>query len=77
MNGSRALLSGMAQIKRGPLPAIRKTAMKSNAFIGNAERIIEREMKLPKGSVRLVLPNGRVARTDKILRNFLKDWEVV
>jgi len=51
--------------------------MKSNAFIGNAERIIEREMKLPKGSVRLVLPNGRVARTDKILRNFLKDWEVV
>ena len=66
----------MATKKPRVLPAIRKTAMKSNAYVGNAERIIEREMKLPRGCVRLILPNGRAARTDKILRNFLKDWRL-
>lgn len=65
----------MAKKKRGPLKAIRKTAMKGNTFVGNAERIIEREMNLPPGCVQLLLPTGKKARTDKILRNLFKDWD--
>lgn len=38
----------MAGKKRRELKAIRKTAMKDNAFIGNAERKIEKEYKLPE-----------------------------
>lgn len=61
--------------KRKPLKAIRKTAMKDNAFIGNAERKIEKEYKLPKGSVRLVLSNGRDAPLNIKLRRLLRDWD--
>jgi len=61
--------------KRKPLKAIRMTAMKDNAYIGNAERIIEKEYKLPKGSVRLLLSNGRDAPLTWKLRKLLRDWE--
>ncbi|MBK7084836.1 MAG: hypothetical protein IPH53_09285 [Flavobacteriales bacterium] len=48
--------------------------MKDNAYIGNAERIIEKEYKLPKGSVRHLLSNGRDAPLTWKLRKLLRDW---
>ncbi|MDM7987339.1 MAG: hypothetical protein QUS13_08405 [Smithella sp.] len=54
--------------------AIRKQVIRVDAFIKTAERKIALEYGLPIGCVRLVLPNGKKARTDKKIKNFLKDW---
>jgi hypothetical protein len=60
--------------KKAPTP-IRFNVMRVDASVGAAERIIERTFGLPKGSVHLILRNGRKARTDKKIGKFLKDWE--
>jgi len=49
--------------------------MRVDASVGAAERIIERTFGLPRGSVHLILPSGRKARTDKKIEKLLKDWE--
>jgi hypothetical protein len=54
--------------------AIRKQIIRKDAFIGTAETKIAEEYGLPPGCVRLVLPNGKKARTDKKIESFLKDW---
>jgi hypothetical protein len=54
--------------------AIRKQVIRKDASVGTAEMKIAKEYGLPEGCVRLVLPNGKKARTDKIIESFLKDW---
>ena len=55
--------------------AIRKQVIRIDASVGTAEATIAKEYGLPQGCVRLVLPNGKKARTDKIIKSFLKDWK--
>lgn len=57
-----------------PKKAIRKQVIRKDASVGTAEMKIADEYGLPLGCVRLVLPNGKKARTDKKIESFLKDW---
>ncbi len=55
-------------------PAKRKFALRSDASVGTGQRNIEKVFGLPNGSVRLQLPSGRRARSDKVIGAFLRDW---
>lgn len=55
-------------------PAKRKFALRSDASVGTGQRKIEKVFGLPNGSVRLQLPSGRHARSDKTIRALLRDW---
>lgn len=55
-------------------PAARKFALRSDASVESGQREIERVFKLPAGSVRLHLPSGRAARSDKSIEALLRDW---
>lgn len=55
-------------------PARRRQVVRRDATVGAAEREIERVFGLPRGCVRLVLPAGRKARTDKHVGALLADW---
>jgi hypothetical protein len=55
-------------------PAKRKFALRRDASVGNGQREIERVFVLPEGSVRLFLPSGRRARSDKSVDALLADW---
>ena len=55
-------------------PARRKISLRSDSSVGSAEREIERVFGLPKGSVRLVNPDKRKARSDKLVGALLSDW---
>lgn len=55
--------------------AVRKTAARSDASVGSIERQIEKDYHLPKGSIRIFLPDGRNARSDKKIRSLRRDWE--
>ena len=55
-------------------PARRKISLRRDASVGNAEREIERVFGMPKGSVRLVNPDHRKARSDKLVGALLDDW---
>ena len=61
--------------KRAKPKPIRYMAIKDNAFIKNVEKTIEKEYKLPTGSVRMVMSNGRDAPLNIRLRKLLKDWD--
>jgi hypothetical protein len=60
--------------KNGERPARRKIALRRDALVGNAEREIARVFGLPEGSVRLVNPDNRKARSDKLIGALLHDW---
>ena len=62
--------------KKVERPALRKNWIRHDATIGRAEREVERVIGLPRGCVRLVLPGGRKARTDKLVGSLLTDWGV-
>jgi len=62
----------MAKKTRKP---IRSARLHDDGLVGNAARSIEREMKLPKGSVRLIYPSGRKARTDSTVGALKRRWE--
>lgn len=55
--------------------AVRYRAARVDASIKSIVRRIERNFKLPKGSVRLVLPSGRRAHADGKINNLLKRWD--
>jgi hypothetical protein len=55
-------------------PARRKISVRRDSSVGSAEREIERVFGLPEGSVRLVNPDLRKARSDKLVGALLKDW---
>ncbi len=55
-------------------PALRKFGLRSDASVESGQREIERVFKLPAGSVRLLLPSRRSARSDKSIEALLRDW---
>jgi hypothetical protein len=50
--------------KKRKANAKRFRRVRKNASVGSAQRSIAREMGLPEGSIKLVLPSGRKARAD-------------
>lgn len=67
----------MAKKKKGAkrvLKAKRYMAIRRDAAIDKALGTIEKEYKLPKGSVRLVNPSGRQIRSDTTVDKLLKNW---
>lgn len=52
----------------------RGRAVRSDARVGTTERQIEVHFGLPPGSVKLVLSDGRDARSDKTINSFHRDW---
>lgn len=55
--------------------ARRKNVLRTDSTIGHAEKEIARVFALPEGCVRLVNPNGRKARSDKLVGALLYDWD--
>lgn len=55
-------------------PAKRKFGLRSDASVESGQREIERVFKLPTGSVRLLLPTRRPARSDKSIEALIRDW---
>ncbi|MBK5292301.1 MAG: hypothetical protein JJE04_11565 [Acidobacteriia bacterium] len=53
---------------------VRFRAARSDATVGSIVRRIEKDFKLPEGSIRLVLPSGRKAHVDGKISNLLKRW---
>lgn len=53
---------------------VRFRAARSDATVGSIARRIEKDFKLPEGSIRLVLPSGRKAHVDGKISNLLKRW---
>ena len=49
-------------------------SMRSDASVRTAQTEIERVFGLPEGSVLLVLPSGRRARSDKSIGALVNDW---
>lgn len=64
----------MAKRKRKVKP-IRYTRLHDDGSLANAQRTIEKKLKLPKGSVRLVYPGGRRARSDSTVGALKRRWE--
>lgn len=60
--------------KKKVYPAARKFVLRSDATVRSGEKSIERVFGLPHGSVQLVRPSGKVARSDKKIRQLLKEW---
>jgi len=54
---------------------IRYTRLHDDGLIASALRTIERKLKLPRGSVRLVYPGGRKARTDSSIGALKRRWK--
>jgi hypothetical protein len=52
----------------------RGRAIRSDATVGSTVAIIENQFGLPRGSVSIHLPDGRRARSDKLIRNLQSDW---
>lgn len=64
----------MARTKRKAKP-IRYTRLHDDGSLKTAQRTIEKKLKLPKGSVRLVYPGGRRARSDSTVGALKRRWE--
>jgi hypothetical protein len=64
----------MAKKKRKVKP-IRYTRLHDDGSLKSAQRTIERKLKLPTGSVRLVYPGGRRARSDSTVGALKRRWE--
>jgi hypothetical protein len=54
---------------------VRYRGARADASVGSICRRIERDYKLPEGSVRLHLPSGRKAHVDGSIHNLLTKWE--
>jgi hypothetical protein len=52
----------------------RSKIMRVDSLVGNAKREIEKVFELPRGSVQIVLPNGKNARKDKLIGSLIDDW---
>lgn len=59
--------------RKRPTP-IRYNALRVDASVESAECTIERKLKLPTGSVKLVYPSGRKARRDSTIGALLDHW---
>lgn len=55
------------------MSAIRKKALRSDATVLRAKRVIER-LGLPRDSIKIILPNGRQARSDATLSSLCRSW---
>ncbi len=53
---------------------VRYRGARSDASVASIARRIERDYKLPRGSVALVRPKGRRARSDSSIGTLLKTW---
>jgi hypothetical protein len=53
---------------------VRYCKLRDDASIASAERTIAKDFGLPAGCIRLILPNGRKARSDKDVAGLRKDW---
>jgi hypothetical protein len=53
---------------------VRYNAARVDASVGSIAKRIERDYKLPPGSVALVLRSGRKARRDGSIASLLKEW---
>jgi hypothetical protein len=60
-------------IKAAETP-IRYRKLRDDAKIAAAEKTIASDYGLPIGCIRLVLPNGRKARSDKTISGLRIDW---
>lgn len=60
--------------KKKSFPASRKFVLRVDASVRTGERKIAKVFGLPAKSVQLVLPGGRLARSDKKIGRLLKDW---
>lgn len=63
--------------KKKTLKPIRYKALRVDGSIESAQRTIERKLKLPTGSVKLVYPSGRKARSDATVGSLLRHWDRV
>lgn len=64
----------MAVEKRAGKP-LRQRVAREDGSIGTLQRTIERGFKLPHGSVKLVYPSGRKARSDADVGALRKHWK--
>jgi hypothetical protein len=55
--------------------AVRYRGARADASVASIVRRIERDYKLPEGSVRLYLPSGRRAHVDGSIQNLLTRWD--
>ena len=55
--------------------AIRYTRLHDDGSLATAQSTIEKKLKLPRGSVRLVYPGGRRARSDSTVGALKRRWE--
>lgn len=62
----------MAKKKQNP---VRYRGARSDASVATIVWRIERDYKLPEGSVRLYLPSGRRAHVDGSIQNLLNRWD--
>lgn len=53
---------------------LRLRSPRSDWRVGNVEKWVARLLGLPAGAIRLVLPDGRDARSDKTLGALREDW---
>jgi hypothetical protein len=61
--------------KKRPKKPIRYTRLHDDGSIATAVRTIESKLKLPEGSVRLIYPSGRAARSDSTVGALKRRWE--
>lgn len=54
---------------------IRFKVLRVDGSIASAQRTIEKKLGLPPGSVRLVYPSGRKARSDAKVGALLRRWD--
>ncbi len=54
--------------------AIRYTRLHDDGSITTALRTIEKKLKLPRGSVRLIYPSGRRVRSDSTVGALKRRW---
>lgn len=58
-----------------PYTPRRSYAAREDASVGTIERKAARAFNLPEGSVCILLPSRRKARSDKQIRQLRRDWE--
>ncbi len=63
-----------SKVAKKSFPASRKFVLRSDCSVGTGVQTILGVFGLPEGSVRLLLPNGKPARSDKKVSALLKDW---
>ncbi len=64
----------MSQNSRDDTP-LRYRKLKADGTVGTAEQTIEEMLGLPPGSVRIMNPSGRDARSDKQIGTLRKHWD--